>query len=408
MLLTLLPSDYSIFMKNKVMKRFLLLILIITATTSCKNIENQPKDLAVAADTARSSTIPDVNDIPLIDDQKQYTITPIVEDVEIPWGMDWLPTGELIYTEKAGELIIVNGAKKVSITSVPEVYLRGQGGLLDVSVHPNFENNQFIYLSYASQLGEGTGGNTTIARARLVDNELLDLKVLYKAVPNTKKGQHFGSRFTWDDAGHLYFTVGDRGNRDVNPQDVTRDGGKVYRINDDGSIPDDNPFVGVDGAKTAIFTYGNRNPQGMTTHPVTGQIIAHEHGPQGGDEINIIESGKNYGWPVISYGINYSGTTFTEITEKQGMEQPIYYWVPSIAPSGFAIINNPDYGDWNGNYLVGALKFQYLEMLHMKNQKVIKREKIADKIGRLRNVKIGPDNLIYIAVEGKGIYKITR
>lgn len=408
MLLTLLPSDYSIFMKNKVMKRFVLLILIITATTSCKNIENQPKDLAVAADTITNSTIPDVNDIPLIDDQKQYTITPIVEDVEIPWGMDWLPTGELIYTEKAGELIKISGTKKVSITGVPEIYLRGQGGLLDVSVHPNFENNQFIYLSYASQLGEGTGGNTTIARARLVDNELVDLKVLYKAVPNTKKGQHFGSRFTWDDAGHLYFTVGDRGNRDVNPQDVTRDGGKVYRINDDGSIPDDNPFVGVDGAKTAIFTYGNRNPQGMTTHPVTGQIIAHEHGPQGGDEINIIQSGKNYGWPVISYGINYSGTTFTEITEKQGMEQPIYYWVPSIAPSGFAIINNPDYGDWNGNYLVGALKFQYLEMLHIKDQKVIKREKIADKIGRLRNVKIGPDNLIYIAVEGKGIYRISK
>ena len=387
------------------MNRFLLFGLLIFITLSCKKDVPASKEFA-QSDTTIESIVPDVSNVPLIEDQKNYTITPIIEDVEIPWGMDWLPSGELIYTEKSGELIIVNGTKKVSTTGVPEVYMRGQGGLLDVSVHPNFKNNQFVYLSYASQLGEGTGGNTTIARARLVDNELVDLKVLYKAVPNTKKGQHFGSRFTWDDAGHLYFTVGDRGNRDVNPQDVTRDGGKVYRINDDGSIPDDNPFVGVDGAKTGIFTYGNRNPQGMTTHPVTGQIIAHEHGPQGGDEINIIESGKNYGWPVISYGINYSGTKFTEITEKQGMQQPIYYWVPSIAPSGFAIINNSDYGDWNGNYLVGALKFQYLEMLHMKDQKVIKREKIADKIGRLRNVKIGPDNLIYIAVEGKGIYRI--
>ncbi len=389
------------------MKRLLLSVAIISLLISCKKQEQPPTEIA-QSESPVASTIPDVSNVPLIDDQKDYTITPIIEDVEIPWGMDWLPTGELLYTEKAGELIKVSGTTKTSITGVPEVYVRGQGGLLDISVHPNFNDNQYIYLSYASQLGGGTGGNTTIARAKLVGNSLQELKVLYKAVPNTKKGQHFGSRFTWDSDGHLYFTIGDRGNRNENPQDVMLDGGKVYRINDDGSIPEDNPFINIDGAKTAIFTYGNRNPQGMTTHPVSGKIIAHEHGPQGGDEINIIESGKNYGWPVISYGINYSGTKFTEITAKAGMEQPMYYWVPSIAPSGFAIINNPDYGDWNGNYLVGALKFQYLEMLYIENNKVLKREKIADKIGRLRNVKIGPDGLIYIAVEGKGIYKIHK
>ncbi|PQJ33221.1 hypothetical protein BST92_12435 [Nonlabens arenilitoris] len=378
--------------------------------SSCKESSQDHEIVSMTTDTEMpaASDAPQVDHIPLIDDQKNYTITPIVENLDIPWGMTWLPNGDLLYTEKEGRLYKFNGSKSLEIKGVPEVYLRGQGGLLDVTVHPQFEKNNFIYISYASKMGGGNGGNTTIARAVLKNNKLENLEVLYKAMPNSKKGQHFGSRFTWDDEGHLYFTIGDRGNRDVNPQDIYRDCGKIYRINDDGSIPDDNPFVETAGAKTAIYSYGNRNPQGMTTHPVTGKIIAHEHGPQGGDEINIIESGKNYGWPVISYGINYSGTTFTDITVKEGMEQPIYYWVPSIAPSGFAIINNPAYKEWNGNFLVGSLKFQYLEMLYMNGNRVTKREKVADKIGRLRNVKIGPDGLIYIAVEGKGIFKIEK
>ena len=194
----------------------------------------------------------------------------------------------------------------------------------------------------------------------------------------------------------------------MNPQDITRDGGKIYRINDDGSIPEDNPFVGITDAKTAAYTYGNRNPQGLLKHPVTGEIIANEHGPRGGDEINIIKAGVNYGWPVISYGINYSGSKFTEITQKEGMAQPIYYWVPSIAPSGFAVIDNKEYGDWNGSFLVGSLKFQYLEMLYMDGNQVVKREKLVDGLGRMRNVKMGPDGKIYIGVEGKGIYKISK
>ena len=391
--------------------------MLLIALSSCKE-QPQEKELVEAATTTitaiTSSNAPQVDNIPLINDQEDYTITPIVENLNIPWGMAWLPNKDLIYTEKEGQLYRFNGSKSLEIKGVPEVYLRGQGGLLDVTIHPQFDKNNFIYISYASQIGVGDGGNTTIARAVLKDDQLENLEVLYKAMPNSKKGQHFGSRFTWDQEGHLYFSIGDRGNRDVNPQDIYRDCGKIYRINDDGSIPEDNPFVQVAktidtiGVKTAIYSYGNRNVQGMTTHPVTGKIIAHEHGPQGGDEINIIESGKNYGWPVISYGINYSGSTFTEITEKDGMEQPIYYWTPSIAPSGFAIINNEAYKDWNGNFLVGSLKFQYLEMLHMNGNRVTKREKIADKLGRMRNVKIGPDGLVYIAVEGKGIFKIER
>lgn len=392
------------------MKSCLYIIITALLFTACK--DSAPDKLLIAPDfiteNSSSNQAPQVDHIPLIDDQKDYTITSIIENLDNPWGMTWLPNNNLIYTEKEGKLYMYNGTKSIEISGVPAVYVRGQGGLLDVTVHPQFEKNNFIYISYASQMGDGDGGNTTIARAVLKNNQLEQLKVLYKAVPNSKKGQHFGSRFTWDAQGHLYFSIGDRGDRDVNPQDVMRDGGKIYRIHDDGSIPSDNPFVNTTGAKKAIYSYGNRNPQGMTTHPVSGAIIAHEHGPQGGDEINHIKSGKNYGWPVISYGINYSGSTFTDLTEKEGMEQPIYYWVPSIAPSGLAIINNPAYKDWNGNYLVGSLKFQYLEMLHIKNNLVIKREKIADKLGRMRNVKIGPDGMIYVAVEGKGIYKISR
>jgi len=380
---------------------------------SCKE-STQSKEKELVASTSSTtietskSKAPQVDNIPLIDDKKDYTITPIIENLNIPWGMTWLPNGNMIYIEKEGQLYRFDGNNSYEIKGIPEVYLRNQGGLLDITIHPQFEKNNFIYISYSSKIGGGNGGNTTIARAILKNDQLENLEILYKAMPNSKKGQHFGSRFTWDSQGLLYFSIGDRGNRDVNPQDITRDCGKIYRINDDGSIPSDNPFVNTTGAKTAIYSYGHRNPQGMTTHPVTGKIIAHEHGPRGGDEINIIEPGKNYGWPVISYGINYSGTTFTDITEKEGMEQPIYYWVPSIAPNGFAIINNQAYKEWNGNYLVGSLKFQYLEMLYMDENRVIKREKIADKLGRMRNVKIGPDGMIYVAVEGKGIFKITK
>ncbi|KQC34637.1 hypothetical protein AAU57_12290 [Nonlabens sp. YIK11] len=352
--------------------------------------------------------MPKVDGIPLIEDQKNYTLTPVVEGLNNPWGMDWLPNGDLVYTEKEGKMFRFDGTTSIEIQNVPEVYIRGQGGLLDVMVHPDFDVNNIIFISYASSIGDEDGGNTAIASAVLNNDKLTNLKVLYKAVPNTKKGQHFGSRFAWGNDNKLYFSIGERGERDVNPQDITRDGGKIYRINDDGSIPEDNPFVGITDAKTAAYTYGNRNPQGLLKHPVTGEIIAHEHGPRGGDEINIIKAGVNYGWPVISYGINYSGSKFTEITEKEGMAQPIYYWVPSIAPSGFAVINDASYEDWNGNFLVGSLKFQYLEMLYMDGHQVTKREKLVDGLGRLRNVKIGPDNQIYIGVEGKGIYKISR
>ncbi|MCL6296591.1 PQQ-dependent sugar dehydrogenase [Gaetbulibacter sp. 2012CJ34-3] len=336
-----------------------------------------------------------------------YKTEVFVSDLEIPWGMTFLPDGSMLITEKTGELILFKEGIKTTIENVPDVYFRGQGGLLDIKAHPNYEDNGWIYITYSSSEGDGDGGNTAVIRAKLDDNKLVDKQTLYKATPNTKKGQHWGSRIAFDDQGYLYFSIGDRGNRDVNPQDITRDGGKIYRLNNDGSIPNDNPFIDNENAKTAIYSYGHRNPQGMAKNPFTGNIWVNEHGPRGGDEINIIQKGKNFGWPVISYGINYNGTTFTDITEKVGMEQPLFYWVPSIAPSGMAFVSSNIYPDWNKNILIGSLKFEYLERLVLENDKVIKREKLFEDIGRVRNVIQGPDGYIYIAVEGKGIFKIV-
>ena len=345
---------------------------------------------------------------PLIEtpDQNRYATELIVDGIDIPWGMDFINETEFLVTDKKGILYHVKNGVKTEVSGLPKVYVRGQGGLLDVALHPNFKSNKIVYLAISVNLEGDEGGNTAIYSGTFEKFKINNMKLLYKAVPNTKKGQHFGSRIVFDDKGHLFFGVGDRGNRDVNPQDIKNDGGKIYRLNLDGSIPNDNPFVNKQGAKKAVYTYGNRNPQGLIFHPITGELWEHEHGPKGGDEINIIEKGKNYGWPVITYGINYSGTSITDKREMPGMEQPLYYWVPSIAPSGMAFSTSDIYKDWKGDLFVGSLKFKYLERLVIKNKKVIKREKILDEIGRVRNVKEGPDGYLYIGVDGKGILKV--
>ncbi|WP_111309016.1 PQQ-dependent sugar dehydrogenase [Confluentibacter sediminis] len=335
-----------------------------------------------------------------------YTTELVVPDMSIPWGMDFLPDGSMLITEKSGELVHFKNGIKTNISGVPEVYNRGQGGLLDIKLHPDYENNGWIYMTYASSEGEGTGGNTALMRTKLSGNSLTNQEVLYKAAPNTTKGQHFGSRIAFDNDGYLYFSAGERGEHFVNPQDLTRDNGKIYRLYDDGRIPEDNPFVNEPNAKKAIYSYGHRNPQGLIKNPETGAIWEHEHGPQGGDEINIIQKGKNYGWPVISYGIDYDNSIITELTSKEGMEQPLFYWVPSIAPSGLAMVTSNKYPDWKGNLLVGSLKFAYLERLVLENNKVVKRIKLFEGLGRVRNVVQAPDGYIYVGVEGKGIYKI--
>ena len=310
-----------------------------------------------------------------------YTTEVVVPKLDIPWGFVFLPDGALLITEKAGELIHFKDGVKTNIDGLPEVYLRGQGGLMDIELHPNYIENGWLYLTHSSADGEGEGGNTALIRAQLSGSKLTSVERLYKAEQNTKRGQHFGSRIEFDAEGYLYFSIGDRGNRDVNPQDLTRDCGKIYRINADGSIPNDNPFLEFPDAKTAIYSYGHRNPQGMVRHPDTGQIWVHEHGPRGGDEINLIKKGGNFGWPLISYGINYSGTSFTENTDLPGMEQPMFYWVPSIAPSGMAFVTSDVYPDWKNNLLVGSLKFEYIERLVIKNDTVVKREKLLEGMG---------------------------
>lgn len=339
--------------------------------------------------------------------QINYTTELVVSDLNVPWGMTFLPDGSMLITEKSGQLIHFKDGIKTTIEDLPEVYVRGQGGLLDIELHPDFEENGWIYFTYGSSEGEGDGGHTALSRAKIDNNKLVEKQLLYKAGPNTKKGQHWGSRIAFDNDGYLYFSIGERGKRDENPQDITKDGGKIYRLHDDGRIPEDNPFIGTENAKTAIYSYGHRNPQGMIKNPYTGAIWVHEHGPKGGDEINIIGKGNNYGWPIISYGVNYSGTSFTEITEKEGMEQPLFYWVPSIAPCGMTFVTSEKYPEWKDNILVGSLKFSYLERLILEDNKVIKREKLFEDIGRVRNVIQAPNGYIYIAVEGKGIFKIV-
>ncbi len=332
----------------------------------------------------------------------------VVSELDNPWGFTFLPDNSMLITEKEGKLIHFKNNTKTEISGLPEIYVRGQGGLLDIAIHPNYKDNGWIYFSYASPKGEGKGGNTAIMRAKIKENTLIEKQVLYKATPNTTKGQHFGSRIVFDTNGYLFFTIGERGNRNSNPQDLTRDGGKVYRLHDDGTIPEDNPFVNTTGAKTAIYSYGHRNPQGMELHPVTKAIWTHEHGPRGGDEINIIKPGLNYGWPVITYGKNYSGTTITDETAREGMEQPLHYWVPSIAPSGMAFIASDNYGNWKGNLLVGSLKFNYLHLCILKDNTVIKEERLLENIGRVRSVEAGPDGYIYVGVEDLGIIKLKR
>mgnify|MGYP000642775394 FL=1 len=339
-----------------------------------------------------------------VSQNKEYEV--VVSDLTNPWGFTFLPDNSMLITEKEGKLIHFKNDRKTEINNLPEIYVRGQGGFMDIELHPNYKDNGWIYFTYASAKVNGTGGNTSLMRAKLQNNQLVNKQVLYKATPNTRRGQHFGSRIAFDKENHVYFSIGDRGNRDVNPQDITKDGGKIYRLNDDGSIPKDNPFTNKNGAKKAIYSYGHRNPQGMEINPFTNEIWSHEHGPQGGDEINIIKKGKNYGWPVVSYGINYNGTKFTNKTSAPGMERPIHYWTPSIAPSGMAFINSDKYGNWKGNLLVGSLKFQYLNRCILKGNNVFKEIKILEGLGRVRSVEQGLDGYIYVGIENLGIIKL--
>jgi glucose/arabinose dehydrogenase len=349
------------------------------------------------------------------DSDKSISTLLLSDGISIPWAMVQLPSKEILISERNGELRVFKDGRLLSkhITGLPEIHSKGQGGLLDLALHPDFSNNQWIYFTYASKeggdLNSNSGSNTALMRAKLniANLSLTNQTLLYKAQPNSKKRQHYGSRIVFDDRNFIYFSIGDRGQRDVNPQDISKDGGKIYRLHDDGKVPSDNPFLDQDGAKSAIFSYGHRNPQGLSIDPRTKNIWSHEHGPRGGDEVNLIKKGANYGWPVISYGINYSGTTLTDITEKSGMAQPALYWTPSIAPSGMIYVSSNKYPLLKGHFLVGSMKFNHLVLLTIEGEQVISQEKVFEDIGRVRSLLQGKDGYIYVGIDGVGIKKLT-
>lgn len=338
-------------------------------------------------------------------------LEPVAEGLDVPWGMAFLPGGDLLVTDRNGKFYRVKPDKTLSVISgAPEVLARGQGGLMDVTLDPGFATNQLIYLSYSKfkNVDGAVLATTAIMQAKLDGNTLTAQKDIFVAEPYSKTQHHYGSRMQFGKDGYLYFSVGERGNEQQNPQDIKgNDLGKVHRIKSDGSIPADNPFVKTPGASASIYAYGHRNPQGMTIHPVTGKIWTNEHGPRGGDEINIEEAGKNYGWPVITYGINYNGKPISNLTAKAGMVQPLHYWIPSIGPSGIAFVTGDKYKKWEGNLLSGSLRFKFLQRSVLKGNKVVKEEILFKNIGRVRDVRMAPDGLIYIAVESPGrIYRL--
>lgn len=339
----------------------------------------------------------------IISSQHQaYRIDTVARGLSVPWGIAFLPDGDMLVTERSGQLFrFSNGKLKSIIEGVPEVYAQGQGGLLDIVLHPKYNENGWIYISYSKKTADGNGGNTAIFRSKLKDNKLVEQQEIFNAIPNTTSGVHFGCRMIFDDEGYLFFTVGERGKKE-NAQTLTNHCGKIHRIYDDGRIPPDNPFMNTAGVMPTIYSYGHRNPQGIDIHPTTRRIYNNEHGPKGGDEINLVEKGKNYGWPVITYGINYDGTIITKETAKEGMEQPVFQWTPSIGPSSLKFVTGDKYPGWKGDILNGSLSFKYLERVRLENGKVTEQEKLLENAGRIRHVTIGPDGYIYVAVESPG------
>lgn len=330
-----------------------------------------------------------------------YGLDTIANNLKNPWAITSLPDGRMLVTERGGEILIFQDDKLLEEKiQVPDVFVHGQGGLLDIELHPDYENNGWIYLSYAKK-GEG-GGGTVIARAKLEGNNLTQMEELFAAQPKSDAGVHFGSRIVFDGNGYMFFSSGERGTKE-NAQNLGNHLGKILRLHDDGKVPDDNPFVKTEGAKPEIWSYGHRNPQGLVYDADSKTLWDVEHGPRGGDELNKIEKGKNYGWPVITYGINYDGTPITDKTEQEGMEQPLTYWVPSIAPCGMIQVKGDRYPGWENNLLIGALAQQHIARVELSNGKYQSQEKLLDKMGRVRALEESPDGFIYVATEGPGM-----
>ena len=338
----------------------------------------------------------------------ELKVETVTDSITIPFGMDFLPDGRLLVTDRAiGNMVVVNTetGEKELLQGVPEVVGQGDGGLLDILVHPDYKNNGWIYFSYSE--GDTTSNTMVVDRAKLVGLKLVQRERLFTALPYYKKPLHHGSRLVLKD-GYLFIAMGEKTDLKDSAQTLNNHLGKVLRIYEDGQVPKDNPYVDTPNAKPEVWSYGHRNPNGLALHPATGELWEHEHGPMGGDEVNIIKPTLNYGWPVITYGLNYDSTSVGEgITKKEGMEQPVYYYKPSIAPSGMQFYSSDVIPLWKGNLFIGALALQHLNRLVIENNKVIKEERLLkDKNWRVRSVKQGPDGYLYIGVDGGKILRI--
>lgn len=332
--------------------------------------------------------------------ERPYRIVTVAEGLEHPWGMTFLPDGRMLVTERPGRLRIVSADGTVSppVEGLPPIAPVGQGGLLDVVLHPNFAENKLVYFSFAEP---GPGGQgTAVSRGRLEGNALKDVQSIFSQKPKLSGGHHFGSRLVFAPDGTLYISMGDRGRKERS-QNRRNHQGTIARVNDDGSVPKDNPFVNSAEALPEIYTWGNRNVQGMALNPWTGIVWAQEHGPKGGDEVNILKSGANYGWPAITYGIDYSGAIISDKTHMEGMEQPVLHWTPSIAPSGMAFYDGDKFPQWKGDLFVGALKDRHLRRVDLdENMKVLGQEQLLLELReRIRDVRTGPDGFLYVLTD---------
>ena len=329
-----------------------------------------------------------------------FTVVRVVTGLEHPWSVAFLPDGRMLITEREGRLRIAKDGKlePQPVAGLPPVAPHGQGGLMDVALHPGFAQNGLVYFSFSGRGADGYG--TEVARAKLSGSRLEGAEVIFRQSPKGTARQHFGSRLVFDRAGFLYITLGDRGEQD-RAQKPDDHAGSVIRLHDDGRVPADNPFVGRSGWRPEKFTLGNRNMQGAALHPATGLLWTHEHGPQGGDEVNVIRAGVNYGWPVITYGANYGlGTKIGEGTHKAGMAQPLHRWVPSIAPSGMAFYSGDRFPRWKGDLFVGALKDRMLVRLKLDGEKVVREERLLQGVlGRIRDVRSAPDGYLYLLTD---------
>ena len=338
-----------------------------------------------------------------------YRVTTVADGLVVPWSIAFLPGGDMLVTERPGRLRIIRDGELLpdAVPGIPEVVARGQGGLLEVLPHPDFESNRLIYLSYSKATGNSPGGTTSVIRGTFENDSFTMTDEIFEAV--SEGNGHYGCRLAFDDEGYLFLSIGDRqapprGDLASHPaQDVSNHHGVIVRLHDDGTVPDDNPFVGQEGARPEIWSYGHRNAQGLAIQPGTGAVWLTEHGPQGGDEVNVSMPGANYGWPVIGYGVNYrSGSAIHASTHQEGMEQPVHIWVPSIGVSGLAFYGGDQFPEWQGDLLAGGLAGQNIDRLTVENGQVVASETILQDMGRVRDIREGPDGFIYIALEARG------